>query len=216
MQKILRSARRGNLVVAPLVLAMLVGGNTTMTPKTAKPPRKEPQIEEEQVIWGHDAILAIYPLIRAFLIGRLGWQMGEEVAHDAMVAILKKLGSVRARTFPQFRAFCYAIARHKFYDALRSKDGNRAEPLDPAELVNIIEAGAGADELSPGRRSDLDYLLALLRASKPPCDEMLWENIILGLEPEELAMVYGGSADAARMKLRRCWDAAKTIAEKHG
>ncbi len=187
-----------------------------MTPKTAKPPRKEPQIEEEQVIWGRDAILAIYPLIRAFVIGRLGWQMGEEVAHDAMVAILKKLGSVRARTFPQFRAFCYAIARHKFYDALRSKEGNRAKPLDPAELVNIIEAGAEADELSPGRRSDLDYLLALLRASKPPCDEVLWQHFIFGLGDEELAVIYEISKDAARMKIQRCWKAARLIAKKHG
>ncbi len=168
------------------------------------------------MIWGHDAVLDIYPQIQAFVIGRLGWQIGPDVVHDAIEAILRKLSAVRATRQLEFRAWCFRIARNKIADVLRSKYANRVQPLDPAELVNIVEAGAEGGELSLGIRSDLDYLLALLRASKFPCDEVLWQHFIFGLGDEELAVNYEISKNAARMKIERCWDAARKIAKRHG
>ena len=168
------------------------------------------------MIWGHAAVLDVYPQIQAFVIGRLGWQIGPDVVSEAIEVILKKLPEVKATSKLQFRAWCFQIARHKIADVLRSKYANRVQPLDPAELVNVIEAGAEGSEMSLGIRSDLDYLLAILRASKPPCDEILWKHFISGLGAEELGMELEISKDAARMKIQRCWKAARLIAKKHG
>ncbi len=170
------------------------------------------------MIWGHDAVLEVYPQLQAFVIGRLGWQIGPDVVSEAIEVILKKLPEVRATTQLQFRAWCFRIARNKIADVLRSKYASqrRIEPLDSAELVKVMEAGAESSELSLGIRSDLEYLLVHLRASKFPCDEVLWQHFIFGLGAEELATVYEISKDAARMKIQRCWKAARLIAKKHG
>jgi len=216
--KTLRSMQEVNLVVTALAQAIVRGNKTTMTAKRAKMPRKKPSRMEAQVIWGHDAVLDIYPQIQAFVIGRLGWQIGPDVVHQAIEVILEKLPQVRATIWLQFRAWCFRIARHKIADALRSKyaSQDRIQPLDPTELVNIVEAGAEGGELSLGIHSDLRYLLALLRASKFPCDEVLWQHFIFGLGDEELAVIYGITKNAARMRIQRCWDAAKKIAKRHG
>lgn len=187
---------------------------STKMPNRDKKPRKKTPTGGTPAIWGQDAVLDVYSRIQAFVISRLGWQMGPDVVHKTMEGILQKLQSIRAVTESQFLAFCYQTARYKIADALRSKCGNRIEPLDAAEIVDIVWAGAGADP-SSGVRSDLEYILALLRASKFGCAQILEEHFLLGIEPKELAVIYGISVDAVRMKLRRCFDEAKRLAKKH-
>lgn len=187
----------------------------TMTPKRPRVPRKRPAAEAGGPVWGKEDVLEAYPVIQMIIFGRLGWQRGEDVVQEALEAILEGIGGVTARTKSQFYSWCYTIARNKVYNAMRSKSRNRIDPYDQAEFLKILEAEAGVAAGSMGVKSDLAYLLALLRASKFPCDEILLLQFVFDLEDEEIGAVYGISKDAARMKARRCLDDAKLLAKKH-
>ncbi|MFO1458720.1 MAG: sigma-70 family RNA polymerase sigma factor [Verrucomicrobiota bacterium] len=164
--------------------------------------------------WGKTDVLEVYPQIQAFVIGQVGWEVGQDLAHQAIEGIIEGLDRVTARTPSQFRAWCYRIARNKVYDAFRSKYGDRIVPLDPEELVKIIEAGADSTKAHSELDSDLQLLLELLRKSKFPCDEILKIHYLLGLSDTEIGRLYGISKDAARMKINRCLNAARVIARK--
>ncbi len=170
--------------------------------------------DDEKPVWGQEAVLAAYALVRTFVIYRLGWQIGEDVAQDVALAICEGICGTRARTESEFRGWCYGIARHKINSALRSiKYRNLVHPMDPAELLKLIEAGT--TDFSTSVQSDVDFLIALLRESKFPCNEVLVLAFVLGVEDAEIAEAYGISEDAARMKVFRCRKEASLRIKKH-
>lgn len=185
-----------------------------MTSQTANAPQETSFTGTPEFVCDKKAVLEIYPVIAAFIIYRLGWQIGEDVTHEAITAILAKLPRIRANSIRKFRAFCFRVARNKINDALRSKYGNRAEALDPLEIVRAIEAGMDpADKLSNAYAKN-ELLSAILTASKSTCRQVLVEHFIADLEPEVLASFYGTSRDAIRMKIKRCLEDARRIAKK--
>lgn len=185
-----------------------------MTPQSANAPEEDPSKTKVRFVCDKEAVLEVYPEIQAFIILRLGWQLGEDVTHEAVGAILRGLSKVTATTKRKFRAFCFRVARNKIADALRSKYGNRAEAVDPLELAKAIEAGMGDVDNGSTLYSDLGLLNAVLAASKSTCREVLVDYFIADLEYEEIASCYGTSNAAIRMKINRCLKEAKRIAIK--
>lgn len=185
-----------------------------MMPESANAPDEGPPEGRVSSLFGKEAVEEIYPIIRAFIIGQLGWQIGEDVSHDAVRAILAGLPNVRAKTKRKFRAFCFRVARNKIYDALRSKYGNKAEPLDPIQLAKFIEAGMDASHLTSSAVADLEDLQRLLKSLKFACGRLLVEFFLMDLEQDEIAVMYDVSKDAVRMKIHRCLQEAKRIAKK--
>lgn len=155
----------------------------------------------------------VYPRIHAFVVSRLGWQVGEDVVQEAMLGIFKGLGKIRGSSEGEFRAYCYRVEANKVNDALRSKYVGRVQPLDPEVLAETIAAGSEGG-LSASDRRDLEDLLILLRQAKFPCDEVLRYVLLPGLEIADVAAVYDVSYDAARMKISRCLRAAEALAEE--
>ena len=203
-----------NLIAETGHFLIVMESKSTMTPQSANAPDEGPPEGRLSPVFGKEAVEEIYPIIRAFIIGQLGWQIGEDVAHDAVGAILAGLPKVRAKTKRKFRAFCFRVARNKIFDALRSKYGNKAEPLDPIQLAKIIEAGMDASHMTPSALADLEDLQRLLKVLKFACGRLLVEFFLLDLEPDEIALVYDISKDAVRMKIHRCLKEAKRIAKK--
>jgi len=203
-----------NLIAETRHFPIVMESKTTMTPQSANAPEEDPSKRKAGFVCDKQAMLEIYPVIQAFIICRLGWQIGEDVTHEAVGAILAGLPKIKAKTKRNFRAFCFRVARNKIFDALRSKYGSRAEALDPLELAKAVEAGmADADEAS-SLYSDLALLNAVLLASKSTCREVLVAHFIEDLEHEVIASFYGTSKDAIRMKINRCLKEAKRIAKK--
>lgn len=202
-----------NLIAETGHFPIVMESKTTMTPQSANAPEDDPSKRKARFVCNKKAVLEIYPVIQAFIICRLGWQIGEDVTHEAVGAILAGLPKIKAKTKRKFRAFCFRVARNKISDALRSKYGNRAEALDPLEIAKAFEAGRDDDEASTVY-SDLALLNAVLAASKSTCRELLVEHFIADLEYEVIASFYGTSKDAIRMKIKRCLKEAKRIAKK--
>ena len=185
-----------------------------MTPQSANAPEEDPSKRKARFVCNKKAVLEIYPVIQAFIICRLGWQIGEDVTHEAVGAILAGLPKITATTKRKFRAFCFRVARNKISDALRSKYGNRAVALDPLEIGKAVEAGMDDGDEDSTVYSDVALLNAVLAASKSTCREVLVEHFIADLEYEVIASFYGTSKDAIRMKINRCLKEAKRIAKK--
>ena len=161
------------------------------------------------------AVMAVYPAIQAFVCNRLGWQLGEDVTSETVRGILNGLATVRAKTAREFKSYCFGIAFRKVQDALRSKYGQRAEPMDPTELAECIGAGMDSPSQFPGTHADLELVLNRLNASKFPCGMLLFERYLLGLEVEEIGALLGIPSKATvRMKLHRCLQEARLIARK--
>jgi DNA-directed RNA polymerase specialized sigma24 family protein len=103
------------------------------------------------------------------------------------------------------------VARNKIADALRGQRGGTPVSLDVEEGERALEQAASHELISPGVRLDLGYALELLRASKPPCVELLWDYYVLGLDYDEMAALYQLTVDAVRMQIRRCLELAQTL-----
>lgn len=168
----------------------------------------------ERVEWAEDSVRKVYPLIQATIYSRLGVQIGEEVLGNAIVAIMYGIDGVRGTTWEQFRRWCYRIAFNKINDALRSKYADRITPMEPEELAQFAVDELTEDPARMDRLADLNHLLGVLAESRFPCNRILVDRFILGLDPEEIAMAYNVSKDAARMKVLRCLEAARKIAKK--
>jgi RNA polymerase sigma factor (sigma-70 family) len=187
---------------------------TTMTPQSANAPEEDPSKRKDGFVCDKDAVEEIYPVIRAFVISRLGWQLGEDVTHETLEAILDGLQKIRGNKKRKFWAYCYRVARNKVNDALRTKYGNKAIPLDPLEIAQIIEAGIDHDDATGNTKADLEVLISVLAASKSTCREVLMNHFIADLDYEVMATFYDCSKDAVRMKIKRCLDDARGIAKK--
>jgi len=82
--------------------------------------------------------------------------------------------------------------------------------MDLEEFLNAVAVGSEG-QVQSGARLDASLLLDLIQASKFPCGEVLWSYLGQGLEIEEIAGAYDVTYDAARMKIRRCLEAAQAV-----
>ena len=162
---------------------------------------------------GEELARELVPLLRPLIVRTVGWDRTDDILQDCLEAIFRGLGGAKAKTEAKLRGWCLRIARNKAMDALRGKYAEQAVSTDPFALAEILEQGEQGTDIKPWDLEDLRMLLSLLRAAKFPCDQILWEHIVLGWSYEEMAEVYQVEYDTMRMKVRRCLEAAQELAK---
>jgi len=156
----------------------------------------------------------IVPRLRAFLFGRLPVKEAEDVAQITITAVLQGIRRFRGRTEGEFWGWCYKIARNKLSNSRRRSRDWEEEGMDPHELQEMVDASAPDLLITPGSRVDLEYILDLVQAAKPPCGTHLREFFILGWDYHAIGEANQISYDAARMAVKRCLDLASGLATK--
>ena len=174
-----------------------------------------PAVAELPLYSRQEAVFAAYPRIQAFVFSRLGEQEGEDVVAKVLEVLLRDIEKVTATTQDVFMSWCFGVARNKVMDAWRSQYRDRLQPMDPEDLVKYADNTGGTPGFSPGVREDLHFLLALLRAAKAPCVDLLQEHILLDIDYHVMAANYGIEVDAMRRRIERCFALAREIAKKH-
>lgn len=157
------------------------------------------------------------------VINLIGTELGYFVANgvppdeapDALQEILKaiatSLATFNGDTSKAFWAWCYGIARHKLSDYHRKPATSRMLPMAPEDLLALMDSASGDAPLTAQNRHDLAYAMKLLTATKPECSELLWQHYVLGFDYGEIAEERGLKYDAARMKINRCLEEAKSL-----
>ena len=153
----------------------------------------------------------VSPSLLSFITRHLRSDLVDDVYQETQLALATKIDRCRAQTDDAVWAWCYRLARNKIADQWRRDRRNAALSLDLEEVRRAAETSAEEESISPTERLDLDYALALLRAAKPPCVDLLWERLGLDLSLKEVAAIYGLSADAARMQVNRCLELAQKL-----
>ncbi|MHB9009174.1 MAG: RNA polymerase sigma factor [Limisphaerales bacterium] len=163
----------------------------------------------ERIAW------AISPPLLAFLRGQVRSGPAEDLLQSTLTAVFRQLDTCRATTGRSFLGWCYGIASNKVKDHWRSKHVTRTLVLDPDELREVMHAATAEDPITPGERTDLEYALELLRQSKPPCVEALWNHYVLEMSYQDLAEIEGRSPDAVRVEISRCLKLAQSLIAKY-
>ena len=153
--------------------------------------------------------------VRDFVFRHTPEALAEDVHQEVLTAIAVHVDGFGGHAESEFWGWCYRLARNKIADALRDKGrGGPPVSLDVEEGQRAVEQEASHEPISPGARLDLAYALALLRVSKPPCVDRLWDHYILGLDYSEMAALYQLTVDAVRMQIRRCLELAQALVSK--
>lgn len=138
-------------------------------------------------------------------------EVAGEAFAEALVYIAKNLHMFRGEHDGAFWSWCYHVTRTSALQRLRKRKGDRLQPMPPEEMQRHVEASAQVEALSPGIRLDLEYAMSLLQKAQPPCCDYLWKRYIMGWDYSDLAREYGLSDDAAKMRVRRCLEAAQGL-----
>jgi len=153
----------------------------------------------------------IEPDLRLFVLSSIRLPAAEDVFQEVLKAVATSLPKFIGDTPAQFWAWCYRIARHKSGDHYRKQETDRMQPMPPGEIQELVDASAQVAPLSAADKHDLEYALNLLASSKPECRDYLWNHFVLGLDYAEIAEEQNLTYDAARMKIGRCLDEAKSL-----
>lgn len=157
---------------------------------------------------------AVIPQLHDYIIHRLGnGKDADDILQETAQSIVHGLRKVEAKTDGALWGWMRRIAFCRVSDSLRSKYADRAEYVDPEFIETAVITGSESKELSAADRLDLELLMRLLREAKFPCDEILWNHLVAGVEIDEIAGMYEMSYDAARMRIKRCLRAAQHLAE---
>jgi len=149
--------------------------------------------------------------LRYFVAGAVPQDAAQDALQEILKAIALSLKTFNGDTAKEFWGWCYRIARNKLNDYHRKQTSSRTLPLPPEELLALIEATPGDAPLTAQNRHDLDYAMKLLTAAKPECGELLWQHYVLGFDYAEIAEERALKYDAARMKINRCLEDAKSL-----
>lgn len=158
-------------------------------------------------------ILAAANPLTLFLLGRAPTGLEEEVRQTIFVSIFRGLAGFRGETDGEFWAWCYRIARNTLSKSYKEEKSDLAVAVDPEELERLIEASGKKVPISDEERVILNDALALLKAARPDCHDVIWKRFMLGFDIKEIADELGLASDAARMKINRCLEASRTLLE---
>lgn len=153
----------------------------------------------------------IEPDLRFFVFAAIRPDFAEDVLQEVLKAVAIGMNKFAGGSKEEFWAWCYRIARNKLSDQFRRQTADRMQALPENDIRELIESSAQASPLSPADRHDLEYAMQLLAESKPECREYLWRHFVFGLDYAEIAEEQNVSYDAARMKIGRCLDEAKSL-----
>lgn len=155
----------------------------------------------------------IYPDIHAYVYQRVPPKEAEDVCQEAMVSIAGSLPKWKGDQLKSFWDYCYTIARRRIADHYRGRSVS-LESFAPEDLQRALDAADQVEPSSPEVRLDLEGTLNLLRQVKPPCYDFLVLRYIQDLGYEEIAKLTDMSYDAVRMKIHRCLELARQLAEE--
>jgi RNA polymerase sigma-70 factor (ECF subfamily) len=144
--------------------------------------------------------------LRIFIFARVNPTDAKDVFQVVLTEIILNLCKCKGKTFRQFLAWCYQIARNKVADHYRR---NRLDPFPMDELWELVEASKTYLPLTAADEIDLKYALELLEMSHPECREILWDHYILDRDIAEIAEELQLKYDAARMRINRCLETAR-------
>ncbi len=141
----------------------------------------------------------VYEPLQRYLLRRIGRNDFEDVFADTLATLWRRLDDIPA-TDPL--PWCYGVARRTMANHFRARDRR-------LRLVDRLEAEAatapGGEEPPAGASPEIEdeTLGAAFAGLKPADQEILrlwaWE----GLEPREVAVVLGLTANAATLRLSR-------------
>ena len=160
-------------------------------------------------------LLQVGSRIQAFIHANCPPNHVDEAVSRAFHAILTKVNQFTGEVPEAFVAWCFKVTRNAMIDVLRREQKRESWQLtvELDELARAVESTASDEAITSGERMDLELVLNLLRATKPPCDKLLVNYYVLGFEYVEIAEKFEMTADAARMRVPRCLTAAKELAE---
>ena len=149
--------------------------------------------------------VTLEPMIIRYCRGRLGHHRflttPDDVAQDALLAILTALPRYQIKPGGSFLAFAFGIAAHKVADARRAAARTRIDPVavppdQPLPVDNPPEQHALATEQAAELRQLLRILPAYQRA-------VLTLRIVVGLSADDTANALGMTAGAVRVAQHR-------------
>jgi RNA polymerase sigma factor (sigma-70 family) len=156
----------------------------------------------------------ILPGLRAFVFGSLRAKESDDVVQMTIMAVLQGICRFRGRTEGQFWGWCHQIARNKLSNSRRHSRDWEEEGMDPHEIQELVQASAPNVPITPGEKVDLEYILGLVKAAKPPCVTHLQHFFIEGWDYQAIAEANQISYNAARMAVKRCLELASALATK--
>lgn len=153
----------------------------------------------------------VYPKMNAFVRGAIAPNNATDVVQETARAIANGMRRFQGGTGAEFWGWCYRIARNKVADQLRRQASDRLQPVSEEDFRNLVDDRGSLPPLSHGARVDLDYAMQLLAAVRPECRDLLWSHYLRGLDYGEIAAELAIAYDAARMKVTRCLELARSL-----
>lgn len=156
----------------------------------------------------------IGPSLQAFIHKRCkDHHAAEDLYQETLLNIFQKLDQFRGSTNRELWGWCYQITKNKLNKFFKKQ--NRVELLDlEADEFNNL-AALPVDGEKPGDRLDQEYARRLVNAAKKPCDSFLNAYYILQLDYQTIAEELSMTADAVRMRIKRCLEETIASIAKH-
>lgn len=153
----------------------------------------------------------VAPSLYVRIYASLPTDAAQDVFQETLKAVATSLKSFKGDTPKEFWAWCYRIADNKVVDQFRRQGADRVFPMDPDDLLQMVERDGGDAPLTTQNRLDLEYAMDLLKAASPDCARLLWNFYVIGLDYGDIAEQTNSQYDAVRMKVGRCMEKAQSL-----
>lgn len=160
----------------------------------------------------------IYDELAGAVIGYLrglGAAEPEDVAGEVFLQAVRDLGRFEG-SWPDFRAWIFTIAHHRFLDE-RRRTGRRPVAPAPDEVIEArLPVAAAETEAEALRALSDDRVRAIIAGLVPQQREVLLLRILGGLTIEEVAAAVGKRPGAVKALQRRGIDAIRRALARGG
>lgn len=156
----------------------------------------------------------ITPDLRMFIVGRCPPAMMEDVLQETLLSIFRELPECRAGSVGEMWSLWYQIARRRIADAFRDQNRNPEQSLDFEQLREVVDSGADEQPLSDTDREEVKEALHILSSIDPEACDFLWEHAVVGRTYEEIGDMWGMTADAVRMRIKRSLEEFRELTAK--
>ncbi len=138
-----------------------------------------------------------------------GFESPEDIVQETLLALLRNLESERF-IGGDLRAYVRRIAKNLCVSSYR-KSRVRGIVVELADNVPSTPSGERRDEVENGI-----MVQTILQELEKPCREIITLAYLHGLTRKEIAIRYGITEGAAKVRLFRCLEKARTIQQAFG
>src|SRR5688572_6836368 len=154
---------------------------------------------------GDRIVVILSPDLHLYITRRAPKKLVDDILQEALIAIALGLDKFDGDTNERFYGFCYGVCFYEVVDALRRDGRINKHEFSSDELWNAVLESERKEPLTPEDRELLREVLDLLEEVRPPCVAYLEAHFVQGMTFEQVREEFDfPSADAARMKTRRC------------